>query len=65
MRPGLTDQIGSVRGNGNDIQTSLRQDVNHTLAHKRLILPYDDSKGRVPGHRLLNPTPFAGLPCRS
>ena len=59
MRPGLTDQVGGVRGNGNDVETSLRQDVNHTLANKRLILPYDHSKGRVPGHRMLNHTPFA------
>jgi hypothetical protein len=62
VRPGLTNQVGSVRGNGNDIETSLRQDVNYTLANERLILAYDDSKGRVPGHRVLNPTPFVGLP---
>jgi hypothetical protein len=47
MRPGFADQVGSVRCNGNDIETSLRENVNHTLANKRLILPYDNSKGRV------------------
>ena len=58
VRPGLTEQVARVRGNGNDNETRLRQDVNHTLANKRLILPYDDSKGHVPGHRVLHHTPF-------
>ena len=62
MSQRLANQVRSVRGNGNDIETSLRQDVNHTLANQRLILPYDDSKGGVSGHRVLDPTPFAG-PC--